>query len=214
MDYTYSMKPARQRIIDYLVDHKVATASELSYILNLTSADVRHHISVLIKQGSITTSGYKHTKQKGRPARLYALSAPMARDNLNLFIHYLLSHLSANLSTDSYQQILKDTATLFVSDLHWETENLTRRLYQAIAYLRNLNYDSSWEARARSPHLIFGHCPFAKIVDQHPEMCVFDAYLLQILLGKPVQQIEKLTISSLGLPQCKFSIADNIPPEP
>ena len=214
MNYTKCMKSARQRIIDYLVDHKVATASELGHFLNLTPADVRHHISILIQQGSITTSGYKLTRQKGRPARLYALSTPIARNNLNLFIHYLLSHLSANLSTNSYHQILKDTAALFVSDIHWETDNLTRRLYHAINYLRNLNYDSSWEARARSPHVILGHCPFAEVVDQHPEMCMFDAYLLQILLGKPVQQIEKLTISSLGIPQCIFSLAENFPPAP
>lgn len=205
------MESARQRIIDYLGDHKAATASELSHVLNLTSADVRHHLSVLIKQGSITTSGYKLTKQKGRPARFYALATSMARDNLNLLIHHLLSNLSAHLSADSYHLILKDTAVRFAADVHWETDNLTRRIYQAIKYLHNLNYDSSWEAHVRSPHLILGHCPFADVVDQHPEMCLFDTYLLQILLGKPVQQIEKLTISSHGLPQCIFSLADNIP---
>ncbi len=202
------MKSSRLQIIDYLREHRVATSSDLSHILHLTSADVRHHLSQLSKQGSIITLGQRLTRQRGRPAKLYALSEPMSRNNLALLAHHLLVLISNQYSISDYQQQLRNIALRFTSNSEKDTPNLTRRIYGAIKYLKDLNYDASWEAHSRSPRLILGHCPFAAILDQHPDICLLDAYLLEILVDRPVQQIEKLSTATRDLPYCVFVLQD------
>lgn len=202
------MKSSRLQIIDYLHEHRVATSSDLSRILHLTSADVRHHLSQLSKQGSIITLGQRLTRQRGRPAKLYALSEPMSRNNLDLLAHHLLVQISSQYSISDYQQQLRNIAIRFASGSERDTSNITRRIYGAIKYLKDLNYDASWEAHSRSPRLILGHCPFAAILDQHPDICLLDAYLLEILVDRPVQQIEKLSTATRDLPYCVFVLQD------
>lgn len=200
------MKSTRQRILDYLLEHKVATAPELSRALKLTSADVRHHLSQLAKHGILAYPGHRLTQLKGRPARLYTLSESLARNNLDLLAQHLFEILMEQLPPDGLNSLLLDIAKRFVPDRPWETSNITSRIYQSIVFLQKLNYDASWEARAYSPRIILGHCPYASILDRRPELCLMDKYLLDNLLGTPVYQEEKLSISHLGLPRCIFSL--------
>jgi predicted ArsR family transcriptional regulator len=198
------MKSSRLLIIDYLRAHRAITATELSRVLHITSADARHHLSQLSQQGIIISLGSRPTRQRGRPAKLYTLSASMARNNLGLLTHNLLTMLASNTIYDDYLQHLKNLALQFASNATLGASNDTRKIYEAIKYLKENNYDASWEAHFSSPRVILGHCPFVAIIDQHPEMCTFDAYLLETLLGKPVQQIEKLSTTARDLPYCVF----------
>jgi predicted ArsR family transcriptional regulator len=202
------MKPVRQRILDHIREHRAATSTELSRVLNLTNADVRHHLSQLRKQGSISASGHRLTHQRGRPATLYTISASSSRNNLGLLSCALLAEVSSHYLPEKYHLFLRNIASRLTNNFEGETLNLTRRIYLAIEYLKNLNYDASWEAHSRSPRLILGHCPFATILDQHPEMCLFDSYLLEFLLGQPLKQVEKLSIVSRDLPYCVFILRD------
>jgi len=202
------MKPIRQRILEYIAAHRAATATELSRVLNLTTADVRHHLSQLRKQGSISPSGYRLTHQRGRPARLFTISASVSRNNLDILTQALLAEISSNCSTDDYLLTLKRLAHRFAPANNDNAVNLTRRVYFTIDHLNKLNYDASWEAHSRSPKLILGHCPYTTILDQHPEMCQMDFYLLENLLGQPLDQIEKLSITARDLPYCVFVLRD------
>jgi len=38
--------------------------------------------------------------------------------------------------------------------------------------------------------MIFEHCPFAALRPEHPELCRLDTYLVEILVGDSVTQIE------------------------
>jgi predicted ArsR family transcriptional regulator len=206
------MKPVRHRIIDHLKEHRIASAAELSLILDLTAADVRHHIAFLIQQGTIVVAGYRRMKHRGRPAALFALSDQVSRNNLDKLSHHLLAQLLKESSPTEYQGSLREIALLFTSGTHLSSLNNTRRIYQAVKYLKDMNYDASWEAHSRSPKLILNHCPYAAIVAGHPEMCQIDAYLLELLTGKPVQQVEKLSSALQGLPRCVFIIQDQMSP--
>lgn len=204
------MKPVRHRIIDHLREHHVASAAELSIILNLTAADVRHHLAFLNRQGTIMISGYRRTKRRGRPAALFALSDHVSRNNLDKLSHLLLVQLLRESSQSEFEQRLSEIAHLFSAGAQLDFLNSTRRIYQAVKYLKDLNYDAAWEAHSHSPKVFLGHCPFATIVALHPELCRMDAYLLEILIGKQVQQIEKLSSGSQGLPHCIFIVQEHI----
>jgi predicted ArsR family transcriptional regulator len=204
------METTRQHIVAYIKEHQVVTTAEISHRLNLTPADVRHHLSLLIKQGSVTVVGDRSTGQRGRPAQLYTLAMPMARNNLHLLSHELLIDLASHFSSEEWEYHLRQIAIQLSNQSIQTNNNPTQRIYLAINHLNSLNYDASWEAHANSPWIILGHCPYAAIIDQHPELCRLDIYLLENLLGLPVQLIEKLITTSRGLRRCIFVRQDQI----
>jgi predicted ArsR family transcriptional regulator len=68
---------------------------------------------------------------------------------------------------------------------------LVRRLSVTVEKLNQLNYHAHWEAGAEGPRVIFAHCPYAAIVEKHPELCAMDRALLRECLGHSVTQIFK-----------------------
>jgi len=198
------METTRQRIITLIQDHQVVTTAEISHRLKITPADVRHHLSLLIEQGIVSVIGPHTTGKPGRPSRIFALTKPIARHNLDLLLHLLLTDLAGYLSPDVFNDRLKALVTQMTAGFDQKTGNPTQRLYHAIEFLNTLNYDAHWEAHAASPRVIFGHCPYASIISGHPEICHLDKFLLDETLGQPVTQIEKLTVSPRGLRRCVF----------
>ena len=54
--------------------------------------------------------------------------------------------------------------------------------------------------------VILGHCPYAEILPSHPELCLLDAHLLEVLLEVPVKQTARQEKTSQGLRQCVFVV--------
>ena len=81
---------------------------------------------------------------------------------------------------------------------------LMRRLASAIERLNEMHYQARWEAGPEGPRIILGHCPYATIIDKHPELCQMDLALLSKLLGGELQQTAKLESGAGGLPFCAF----------
>jgi len=72
--------------------------------------------------------------------------------------------------------------------------------------LNELNYEARWEAHADAPQVVLGHCPYAEIIDAHPELCQMDTFLLEILIGERAEQVEKLALNVRGWPYCLFRV--------
>jgi predicted ArsR family transcriptional regulator len=49
-----------------------------------------------------------------------------------------------------------------------------------------------------------GHCPYAGIIQKHPELCRMDAALLGDLLGAPASQVAKIGPGPDGPAHCIF----------
>ena len=81
-------------------------------------------------------------------------------------------------------------------------QSTTARLALAVKKLNGLRHQARWEAGAEGPRVIFGRCPYAAVIAQHPELCAMDAALLNELIGRPVQQIAK--IGTQGSSRCLF----------
>ena len=54
-----------------------------------------------------------------------------------------------------------------------------------------MHYQARWEAGAEGPRVIFGRCPYAKVIAGHPELCKMDIALLEKALGRPVIELQK-----------------------
>jgi hypothetical protein len=63
-----------------------------------------------------------------------------------------------------------------------------------------MNYQARWEAGAEGPRIIFGLCPYAAIIEKHPELCRMDTALLGKMLGREAEQRLKLA------PVCMFML--------
>jgi predicted ArsR family transcriptional regulator len=83
-------------------------------------------------------------------------------------------------------------------------------LGEAIIRLNDLNYKAHWEAHTDSPHIILGACPYARIINIHPELCEMDAYLISALTGEEFSQIEKISRHPDGPPHCRFCLTETI----
>ena len=206
------MTTSRQRLLEYIRSRRVVKVDELSRALKMTPANARHHLSILQEQGLVRTIGQEAPEGKGRPAFLYSLTEELERHSLDLLSEALLDELLAGMAPQEQDQLLARLAQrLLFAQSKDETRpiqptarSLTQAIYQTIQHLSALNYQARWEAHADGPRLILGHCPYAAIIDCHPELCRIDSHLLEQLLGQPVTQNAKLMISPQGNRYCLF----------
>lgn len=205
--YNNIMKSTRHRLLDYLGSKQIATSTELSRLLNVTSANVRHHLNLLLKEGLIQITGEKQPQGPGRPAKVYGLSPKQKQDNLVLLIEALMQVLTCENSPRGRSKKIRRIAE-YIRGPAKSIGNLTQRLYQAINRLNELNYQARWEAHQQAPRIILGNCPYAAIVNNHPEICQIDKYLLESLLIMPVEQESKLIRDDREYTYCLFNIAD------
>ena len=210
------MKTSRQRLFEYIQVHRVVTVEELSRALRMTQANARHHLGILREQGVVELVGQRPSKGKGRPAQLYSLAEHTQSHNLDRLVSALLQELFSSQPVDSQisafrslaqRMLAKQPSELDSQDVKTSSStNLTQRLYAAVKQLNDFNYQARWEAHALAPQMIFGHCPYASILSQHPEMCRFDGTLLEEMLDCVVTQTAKLESGPSGTVHCIFRI--------
>lgn len=200
------MKTSRQRILDYLQEKPTATAYEISRLLNVSSADARHHLSILLEHRSIEVVGQRLARKRGRPVILYSLKQQIAQNNLDSLAGALLNELLENTSAAETASKLRKVAHRLCENVNLLSYNPTRRVYMTIQYLNQMHYQAHWEAHYETPLVMFSHCPYGAILEQHPEMCGLDTFLLEEMLGSPVTLTAKLTPTPQGLRQCVFQV--------
>jgi predicted ArsR family transcriptional regulator len=206
------MKTTRQQILEHLHSRRQTSAQEISRVLRMTPANARHHLNTLLDEGVIELSGQQPASGRGRPTRLYRLTQPAHRHSLDRLASALLEELAALLPPEGLESCLGriagrlqgEAARLESGGRGASPRPLPLALFDTVRRLNELNYAARWEAHARGPRLILGHCPFAAIIQEHPELCRMDARLLEGLLGAPVQQIARLAPDGQGERQCVF----------
>ena len=199
------MKSTRQRLLDILNSRPNTTAAELSRALQLTQADVRHHLSNMVEEGLVVATGYQRGGRRGRPARKFSIAAAALKDNFDLLSSALLAVSLQNLSLPDRMVFLRHVAAQLAGEIT-SSSALAQRLVGAVEKLNELGYQARWEAHADAPRLILEHCPFASLLPKHPELCQLDACLLEILLKEPVAQIESLAHEDGG--HCIFLVGE------
>jgi predicted ArsR family transcriptional regulator len=206
------MKTTRQQVIEHLHSRRQTSAQEISRVLRMTPANARHHLNTLLNEGVIEVAGQQPASGKGRPTRLYRLTQPAHRHSLDKLASTLLEELAALLPPDDHESCLGRIAARLQGEAASpegdargsSARPLPQALFETVRRLNELNYAARWEAHARGPRLILGHCPFAAIIQEHPELCRMDAHLLEGLLGAPVQQLARLVPDGQGERQCVF----------
>jgi predicted ArsR family transcriptional regulator len=201
--------PTRLRILDYLRKQQTASVYELSSALAMTGANVRHHLAVLESNELIEVISQRR-EGRGRPVNVYSLSRRVLGDGLDALAGAMFASLLRETPEAAREAGLRSIALhLGGNDLPNPITPPPRRLTQAVDRLNELHYQARWEAGIDGARIILGHCPFAAIIADYPELCRMDAFLLEQRSGAPVMQVAKLQPSAKGYPFCLFRVTGN-----
>jgi predicted ArsR family transcriptional regulator len=214
------VKTSRQRVLEYIRTRRVVGVTELSRVLKMTPANARHHLGILMEQGLVQVVGEIPPAGRGRPAQLFSLSEQVQSHNLAMLSAVALDELLAILGPAQVEQVAQRLANRLVSpaaDARQEPDSTmdnkrpasrsqTQAITNTVQRLNALHYQARWEAHAQGPRLILGHCPYAAILPDHPELCRMDGHLLSLMLGREVRQAAKLAADPQGATYCLFLI--------
>jgi predicted ArsR family transcriptional regulator len=208
------MPTSRKLILDYLEHKPLASTAELSRALKMPPASVRHHLRLLVEQGVVEVAERGISHGRGRPAPLYALARQSQSHNLDGLAHALLKTHLGERSAEGRSLALQQIAGFLAQGKERQPlsqqasllGSLSHRLYQAVQRLNELGYQARWEAHSEAPRLLLGHCPYAAILPEHPELCQMDAFLIESLLETPATQTKKRAQDSRGARYCLFLI--------
>lgn len=196
------MPNTQELILDYMHTHRDCTVRDLARAYHLTPQGIRHHLDILVDQGILIRKPMpSHTR--GRPEIHYTFSLAHQPDNHLNLIHALLTSQQETGGPGGKTSGLREIAVRLGGSTPDHLPPL-RRLNQAMEVLNRQAYRARWEAGPAGPTISFAHCPYAAILPQHPEMCALDVYLLEHLLGIPVQQIVRQSLDPAGPPNCIF----------
>jgi predicted ArsR family transcriptional regulator len=178
------MTTARQKVLAYLNKTRSAGAREIARSLKMSPATVRHHLRVLASDGRLEVVSLRGRGLKGRPEKIYSLPRAALGDNLAALSDALLSEAGLGFKIEALAERL-------AGDSSPASQSLAKRLNSTVEKLNAMNYHAHWEAGLEGPRLIFGHCPYAAILDKHPELCEMDQAMLKKWTGQPAKQISK-----------------------
>ena len=205
---------ARQRILALIGRRSSASATQIARALNMSAPAVRHHLSILLRDGRVVYQRVEPTRGRGRPEKLFRLSDHLLGENLAGLSDALLGTWLAGLPDSRQEEALRSLGQKLGQQAGTIEPRLAaaRRMVQLTEKLTALNYQASWEAGSRGPHILLGHCPYAAIIAQHPELCAIDAAFLGSLAGSAVEQLSKIDPRPGGATHCVFALQETQPP--
>lgn len=175
----------RQRILNHLKKTRAASAREIARTLDLSAPNVRHHLGVLTSDGRVETASVTREGGRGRPEKLYSLSQAALGDNLSALTEALLAEAGPKVEWEAVARRLIGAADA-------SQPSIATRLRLLIEKLNRMHYQSRWEAGADGPRVLFERCPYAAVIDGHPELCQMDVIVLEKYLGREVRQLARI----------------------
>ena len=178
------MITARQKVLAYLNKTRTASAREIARALKMPAANVRHHLRILASDGRVDMNSRRGREGRGRPEKIYSLPRAALGDNLAMLADAVLTESDSKLGMEALAKRL-------VGETNSASQPIAKRLNLTVETLNQMNYHAHWEAGSVGPRIIFGHCPYAAIIERHPELCWMDKALLEEWMREPATQIFK-----------------------
>lgn len=198
--------PTRVRIVNYLRKQKRVSSHDLSRVLGMTGANIRHHMAILETNGLVEVIG-RQRDGRGRPGNVYALSRAILDDGLDQLAEVLLDELVDETRVELLDKSLHSIAKRMARGFPGDNDPLfARRLTCLARYLEKFHYQARWEAGVTGARIILDHCPFSAIVSNHPELCRLDRFLLEECLGRQVIRITQQDSQATGTCPCVFQV--------
>ena len=185
------MQTTRREIIYYLKKQGRASVKELAEATGLTPMTIRHHLTVLEREGLITSQ--RERCGVGRPRNVYCLTEKaqaLFPQRYHELAARLLEGLKAAGAEEQIHQVLK-TMAYEILDEHLDEAHgkpFEERLNLLVEVLQKEGFLASWEKEGEQYVLTEYNCPYFLIGLDHPEICQVDWQVMTALLKRPVKR--------------------------
>jgi predicted ArsR family transcriptional regulator len=196
------MQLTRKSILGYLKNNHLVSAGDLARVLDMTPANIRYHLKILLEHGNIQVSGTRPAGGSGRPIYLYNLSSPSLGENLERLLQSFLINLEKH---PDRELIREDIADLIREDHPREKLSRVNLYNRAVEMLNELNYHANWQARPEGPQIELRHCPYRSLALNNSQICMIDQALISNLLETPMTLIQKRSFGDNPYSPCLFN---------
>lgn len=209
---TVTQSTSRRRLLSVIGRTGGCTTTFLQRAAGLSRSTVRRHLNALMRLGAVTAR--RHGFTRGRPAQVYALTAPMELAAPGTYPG-VLDAVFARLRTMAPEQIepmFPSIGRVFAA-LHPEIRRLpdpAARLEAARALIFT-GVDSSAVIPTETGFQFSLHeCPLASLALEFGELCCAARMVLSGVVGQDVEQSEWIV---RGDPRCTFEIRRTARPQ-
>lgn len=187
------MQETRWQILTILKEKGQATVDDLARALSLTPITIRHHVSILLGEGYLSAQQVR--RRVGRPHYVYSLTekaVDLFPQGYHVLTDRLLDEMQEMVGKDGMAELLTRLADKLAARIspHVASSVLEERLDQAARHLASEGFLARWEKTADGYIFSELNCPYRRVVDRHPEICMIDERFLTTVLGVRVERVE------------------------
>jgi predicted ArsR family transcriptional regulator len=194
----------RRRIISLLRSND-RTVAELAGELGLTDNAVRSHLQTLQRQKLVVSSGTRPGTRK--PHAAFSLTVEARRaffEGCEPLLSHLISALAGQLSPEQFEKALRESGRRIAraASSGRKAGSVGQRVGCALKALQSLGGQAVLEHQDGKMVIRGAACPWAVLVNEHPEVCLAAESLLAEMIQVPVRQHCERGRS----PHCAFEI--------
>ncbi len=187
-------KSTRDRILSTILERNRCTINELAEAVGINPISVRHHIIKLEALGLVSSE--EERNGVGRPPKIYFLTEEGLEKfptRYLLLTNRLLKKLKSTVSPAAVSQLLteiaEDVAAEYTDQVDMGALPMEQRLDLLITLLTKEGFTVDWE-RVGDQYLVHEiSCPYYRVGEHHPEVCMVDETLISNLLMVPTQRV-------------------------
>ena len=179
------------------------TVDELAHALDLTHTAVRAHLAALERDGLVQQRSER--RGSGKPSSVYDLteaSEYLFPKSYGLYLNQLLDVLDERKPADEVDSLLREVGRRIAAQWTIPPGELRVRLDEAVEVLNELGGLMERETDGETLCIRGYRCPFAAVVQDHPEVCDLSETLLSELVGVPIQE----QCGRTGPEPCRFVV--------
>lgn len=200
------MQGTRERILEFIVQHREVRVDELAETLQISTVAVRRHLDHLRADGMVDVRAVKQST--GRPYHAYhateraipAMPAPYA-DLLERMLRSLGEREDVTASVMT--RVAESLASRHRAELGEVTGTPEEMVVQVTESLKQDGILETWHAEADGFHLVNGTCPYLKAAEISNLPCESDRKAIELLLGLDVEQLNRIVD---GSPICEYLV--------
>ena len=206
------MQATRQQILDFLRSEGEGSVRDLAQHLALTSTGVRQHLTVLEREGFVTSRELRG--KVGRPALAYSLTSvgealfPKSYDRL---ARALLDAARETLDPATFAEVLRRTAAPLAAPHIESLAGLApaERVAAACDVLRTWDLVADWEQDGNGNFLLHERtCPYLEVAREDRATCAIDVAFIEQLTG---MHAELTCCQMRGDEGCTYRMRSSVP---
>jgi len=197
----------KETILRTLRGQRRCTVSDLATAAGVSPVSVRHHLASLQAEGLVQAEEVRHGV--GRPRHVFSLSDAGLDHFPSRYFHLtrrllteIKEHMPEGQVDELFAGVARSMAHTYASEL--EALPLPHRLERLVQLLSDEGFSADLQRQGDQALIRELSCPYYRIGQQHPEVCMIDQAFIATALSLPVERVSCLLDGDV---HCTFSVA-------